>query len=186
MNLRYNFDSLEEYLTTGERVGSDGRIAEAVAVLREAAERYPESATAHYNLGTALLMAYNEDRQHNELWESLSDEEDLLEQVIVAFQNAIDRDPGMLSAYNNLARALALHGRHDDAGLVWERSLEMNPDQPEVRADYEMFRTQLSAPADELETRALVLEDTGLDAPPPEDRTTQSDIASQPDETNRD
>jgi len=178
MTMRYNFDNLDEYLTTAEKVGSAGRLAEAIDILREAGERYPDSAIAQFNLGTALLLAVKEDKAHNELWESLSDEEDLLQQAIVAFQNAIDRDPHLLPAYNNLARALALHGRTDDALLVWERSLQLNPDQPDARSDYEMLRTQLSASPDQTDARSILLQDTGLDASPVtnQDIETQSDV----------
>lgn len=170
MTMRYNFDNLDDYLATAEKVGSEGRLAEAIDILREAGERYPDSAIAQFNLGTALLLAVKEDKAHNELWESLSDEEDLLQQAIVAFQNAIDRDSHLLPAYNNLARALALHGRTDDAILVWERSLQLNPDQPDARADYDMLRTQLSASPEEMEARSVLLQDTGLDASPAPDQ----------------
>ncbi len=177
MTLRYNFDSLDEYLITGEKMASEGRLEDAVGILREAVERYPDDATAHYDLGTALLLAFRDDVSRNELWESLSDEEDLLEQAILEFQNAIDRDPYFLSAYNNLARGLAIHGRRDDALLVWERSLQLNPDQEDARADYEMLRTQLSTPPDERDPRSMLLQDTGFDAGPlPHDKDTHSDV----------
>ncbi len=178
MTYRYNFDTLDEYLTTGEQMAADGRHEESVAILREASDRYGDNANAQYNLGTALLLAVREDLARNELWESLSDEEDLLEQAIVAFQNAIDRDPQMLPAYNNLARALSLHGRKDDALLVWERSLQINPDQEDAKADYEMLRTQLAGSVDEMETRAILLQDTGFDATPAptDDVSTHSDV----------
>src|SRR3954454_297047 len=105
---RYNLDSLEEYLATGERIANEGRLDEAVDLMREATQRYPESPTGRYNLGVALFLRVREDRAHLDLWEDLAGDEQLVEEAITALEGAIERDGGFVQAYNNLARLYAL------------------------------------------------------------------------------
>jgi tetratricopeptide (TPR) repeat protein len=143
--LRYNFDTLDEYIATSEQIGADGRSEEAVAVMREATARFPDSARAHYSLGFALVLALKIDLAEKLLWEPLADEEELAEECQDAFQGAIERDPGMWEAYSALGTLLAVRGRARKAVEVWEKSLALNPDQPDVRVDLETCRGTLSA-----------------------------------------
>jgi len=154
--LRYNLDSLDDYISVSENVAREGRLDEAVDVLREANRRYPESPTGRYNLGVALFLRVKQDREHLELWENLADDEQYAEEAIVALEGAIEADPGFIQAYNNLARLYALRGRKAEALRTWRKSLELKPDQPDVRADLEMYSEDLSPSDDEIETRKLM------------------------------
>jgi tetratricopeptide (TPR) repeat protein len=140
---RYNFDTIEEYLSTSEHLARDQRLDEGVDILREAVERYPDSAMAHYNLGVAIFMKLREDLAHLELWENLADDEEFAEECHWAFQAAIERDRGLVPAYKNLGTLLALRGRVRKAIEVWEQALALDPDQPDLAADLEMYRSQL-------------------------------------------
>jgi tetratricopeptide (TPR) repeat protein len=153
---RYNLDSLEDYLSVSERVAHEGRLDEAVDMLREANKRYPDSPTGRYNLGVALFLRVKQDREHLELWENLADDEQYAEEAIVALEGAIEADPGYIPAYNNLGRLYALRGRKPDAIAVWQKSLQLKPDQPEVVADMEMYRDDLSLTDEEIETQKLM------------------------------
>lgn len=155
-NYRYNLDSLDDYIVTTEQVAKEGRLDEAVEVMREGVKRYPESPTGRYNLGVALFLRVKKDREHLELWENLADDEQLAEEAIGALEGAIVADPNFVQAYNNLATLYALKGEKERALKTWEKSLELNPDQPEVRADMEMYKTGLSPSDEDLETRKLV------------------------------
>ncbi|MGI8905540.1 MAG: tetratricopeptide repeat protein [Candidatus Sumerlaeaceae bacterium] len=140
---RYNLDSLEEYLATGERIANEGRLDEAVDLMREATQRYPDSPTGRYNLGVALFLRLREDKQHLDLWEDLADDEQLADEAMVSLEAAIERDGGFIQAYNNLARIYALRGRSDDAIRTWERSLSIQPDQPTVQAEMELYLSRM-------------------------------------------
>ena len=141
---RYNFDTIEEYISTAERLAEEGRVDEAVDILREATDKYPQNAHAYYDLGVTIFMKLREDLAHLELWENLADDEELAEECHFAFQSAIQRDPTMVAAYTNLGTLLALRGRVRKAIESWEKSLELNPNQPELAADVAMYRSQLN------------------------------------------
>lgn len=140
---RYNFDTIEEYISTAEKVAQEGRVDEGIDILREATEKYPESAKAQYDLGVAIFMKLRDDLSHLQLWENLADDEELAEECHFAFQSAIERDPKMAAAYANLGTLLALRGRVRKAIEAWEKSLELDPDQPELAGDLQMYRSQL-------------------------------------------
>jgi tetratricopeptide (TPR) repeat protein len=138
-SLCYNLETLEKYLETAEQAAADQRLAESVAILREAVRRHPDRALAHYNLGVAIFMMLEADLSHLEIWENLAEQEELAEECVVAFQTAIERDPGMSAAYTNLASLLVLRGRTPEAVEFWEKSLELDPEQPEVRQNLEIY-----------------------------------------------
>lgn len=149
---RYNFDSLDEYLETGEKLGQEGRLAEGADVLREATNRYPESATAFYDLGVALFLQLREEHAHLELWEDLAENENVAEECVYALESAVERDPNLTEAFTNLGSILALRGRRDEAIAAWERSLVLNPNQPDVSEELELYRQKLSAAPEADET----------------------------------
>ena len=157
--LRYNLDTLDDYITTSEQVAREGRFDEAVDVMREANLRYPESPTGRYNLGVALFLRVKQDNEHLELWENLADDDQLAEEAISALEGAIEVDPDFVQAYNNLARLYALRGRKQEAIETWEKSLKYNPDQPEIRSDMEMYRNEISPRDEDIEARRLMDED---------------------------
>src|SRR5690606_40882671 len=108
--LRYNLDSLDDYIGTTEQIAREGRLDEAVEIMREGVRRYPESPTGRYNLGVALFLRVKKDREHLLLWENLADDEQLAEEAIGALESAIVADPNFVQAYNNLGRLYALKG----------------------------------------------------------------------------
>jgi tetratricopeptide (TPR) repeat protein len=140
---RYNLDGLDEYLTTAEQIIKDGRYNEAVAMLREAVQRYPDSATAHFQYGSAQFFRLQQDLAHLELWESLADDEEAAEECFDAFQEAIRLDPTLTEAYVRLGSLLALRGRPRKAIEVWEKALKLNPELPGIREDIEECRARL-------------------------------------------
>lgn len=154
--LRYNLDSLEDYISVGEQVAHEGRLDEAVDVMREGTTRFPESPTGQYNLGVALYLRLRQDHEHLELWENLADDEQLAEEAIFALEGAIDADPNFVEAYNNLARLYALRGRKADAVNAWKKSLSLKADQPEVQADMDLYAKDFSPSDEEIETQTLL------------------------------
>lgn len=153
---RYNLDSLDDYLATGEQIAKLGRLDEAVDIMREATRRYPESPTGKYNLGVALFLRVREDKAHLELWEDLADDENLADEAIAALQDAVAQDPNFIAAYNNLGRLLALRNRPREAFAAWERSLQLDPSQETVQAEMDLYRSKLSPAKEDLEEREIL------------------------------
>lgn len=151
VSYRYNLDSPEEYLSTAEEIAKNGRVDEAIDVLREGSARFNDSARTHYELGASIIWRLKEDYAHLEIWEDLAGQEALAEEAIAELQLAVDRDPNMTEAYNSLASLYALRGRRHEAIVTWEKSLAINPSQPEVEADLSLYRSKLSAPPEPVE-----------------------------------
>ena len=158
-SLRYNLDSLDDYIAVSETVAGEGRLDEAVDLLREATARYPESPTGRYNLGVALFLRVRKDREHLELWENLADDEQYAEEAIVALEDAIAADPKFTQAYNNLARLYALRGRKEDAMKAWTTSLELDPEQTEVRSEMVLYHDSIGPSDEDIAERKLMESD---------------------------
>lgn len=156
---RFNLDSLDDYIAVGEKVAKEGRLDEAVEVMREATHRYPESPTGRYNLGVALFLRVKKDREHQELWENLADDEQFADEAMAALEGAVAADPKFTQAYNNLGRLYALRGRKEDALAAWKKSLELNPDQPEVQEEMEDYRDKFGPRKEDIETEKLMGKD---------------------------
>jgi tetratricopeptide (TPR) repeat protein len=86
-----------------------GQLAEAEPLLRQAAEGL-DDAISHYNLGLLLSRRGR------------------LQDAVVEYERALDRDPGNADARSNLAAVLVRQGKLDAATKQLERALEIAPD----------------------------------------------------------
>jgi tetratricopeptide (TPR) repeat protein len=104
------------YNDRGVRLQLAGRITSAIDSYERAISLAPDYALAHYNLGSA----YEEILQYD--------------QALVEYQTAIQNDPQLYLAYNNLARLYMLQKRDYASALhLLERGLALNPSEPAVR-----------------------------------------------------
>lgn len=115
--------------------GEEDEVRKAAELLEQAIAIDPENATAHYDLGVCYLKVVIDDVGISQIWEDQADEEEFFELATVAFQRALEIDPEFYEAHNNLGTIYALRGWNDQAKEHWEQSLELNPDQPDVRED---------------------------------------------------
>ena len=92
-----------------------GRPAAAVAHFRVTAEHRPDSAAAHYNLGTALTSA------------------GLFDDAIASYERALQLQPRYPKALNNLGDTLASMGRLEQAIARYEASVAVDPAMAETR-----------------------------------------------------
>ncbi|AXA35442.1 MAG: tetratricopeptide repeat protein [Candidatus Hydrogenedentota bacterium] len=141
---QWKFATVEEYLEAGEARATAEELEQAVEILREAANRWPDNPQVHYELGVCIFMLLESRLAHLDLWENLAEDEALAEEAVSAFETAIALDPQMAEAYTNLGNLLALRGRVRKAIQLWEKSLELNPDQPAVRDNLTLYRAQLT------------------------------------------
>jgi tetratricopeptide (TPR) repeat protein len=150
---RYNLDSLRDYIDFGEKLVCNGRILEGADVLHEATVRYEADAELFLDLGVTYFMALREHQAHRGLWEDPADEEDLADNCIAALEEAIALDSGLTPAYNLLGRIFAIRGRHDEALQLWQTSLAIDRNQPQLREEMDFFQHAVMKERDrELET----------------------------------
>ncbi|MCX7626095.1 MAG: tetratricopeptide repeat protein [Candidatus Sumerlaeaceae bacterium] len=135
----YSFATVDEYLEAAENAGDEKQLEKSIEILREAVERFPDSAEAHYDLGVALFMLLESRLAHLDFWENLAEDEELAEEAVAAFEAAIERKPDFAPAYTNLGNMLALRGDARKAVNLWQRSLELEPNQPEVRDNLDRY-----------------------------------------------
>jgi tetratricopeptide (TPR) repeat protein len=128
-------EELDEKLRLAGELSDAGRYDEAIQMLRELAEQYPESPLPHHNLSVIYLLRLQEDYEHLEVWEDLSDDEKVFEQAVSEAEAALALQESFVPALNNLGTLFALRGWWQDAINQWERSLSEEPGQPLVRED---------------------------------------------------
>ena len=128
-------ENVEVMVELASLYGEENEIRRAVDLLERTLGIDPENAIAHYNLGVCYLKVLKSDLEISEIWEDKSDDEEFFELAIIAFQRTLELDPDFVEAYNNLGTLYALRGWNDEAKEQWKRSLEIDPNQPEVRED---------------------------------------------------
>lgn len=121
------------HLELGIAYGELKQLEKAAEHLEKAAELAPDRADIQYNLGVIYSMAMMQDLAVEELWESHADEEELYHLAEQAYLRALELDPELVQAYNNLGTLYSLWGRTEDAVTYWRKSLELDPDQPDIR-----------------------------------------------------
>ena len=92
-----------------------GRPAVAVGHFRATAAHRPNSAAAHFNLGTALTSA------------------GLFDDAVASYERALAIDPRYAKALNNLGDTLMAMGRIAEAVPRYEQSVALDPSMPESR-----------------------------------------------------
>jgi tetratricopeptide (TPR) repeat protein len=95
-------------------LASQGRLEEAVVLLRRAVQLAPVDATTLTNLGVALGMQ----GRH--------------EEAIASLQSALELNPADARAHNNLGEALRRQGRLEEASAALRQAIRLRPDLSEA------------------------------------------------------
>lgn len=144
-------EALNEMLEEAEQQASDDNYDEAIGILNDAVEKFPESVLAHYNLGVANYMLLKNDLDHAEYWEDYADEEGYYEESISEFQQTLELDPDFVPALNNLGNLFALREMWEEALEQFERSVGVNPDQPEIDEKIKEIKDALEEAGEDLD-----------------------------------
>jgi Flp pilus assembly protein TadD len=64
----------------------------------------------------------------------------LWREAIYRWQKAVELDPTYAAAYNDLAVGYEHEGQFDKARQAYERALELEPNNVQIRQNYELFR----------------------------------------------
>ena len=125
--------SYDDLVTRGIELAEREHFAEAVAALERAIALDDARVDAHYNLAVIHGLLAMGDLQAEDYFEDHVDEEILLQNAIEQYQRVLELDDTHLAAHNNLGTIYALHGERELAVHELELSLELDPDQPDVR-----------------------------------------------------
>jgi type IV pilus assembly protein PilF len=64
----------------------------------------------------------------------------LWREAIYRWEKAVEIDPGYAAAYNDLAIAYEHEGQLEKARKAYEKALELDPNNSQVRQNYELFK----------------------------------------------
>ena len=64
----------------------------------------------------------------------------LWREAIYRWEKAVELDPSYAAAYNDLAIAYEHEGQLEKARKAYERALELNPNNSQIRQNYELFK----------------------------------------------
>jgi Flp pilus assembly protein TadD len=92
-----------------------GRNEPAIAHFRKSLTLNPQSAQAHYNLGTALTVARR------------------LDEAIAAFRDTLRLDPSYANAHNNLGNVLLAQGKNEEAIQEFREVVRLQPNSEVAR-----------------------------------------------------
>jgi tetratricopeptide (TPR) repeat protein len=128
-----------------------GKLGEAVPLLRRAVQLRPDFAVAHVNLGSALkdqgkldeaVACYRRALQlkphvaeaHNNLGVALRDQ-GKIDEALACYRRALELKPDYAEAHNNLGNALRDQGKLDEALARYRRALELKPEYAEPHSN---------------------------------------------------
>jgi tetratricopeptide (TPR) repeat protein len=127
-----------------------GRVEDAIAQLETSIKLAPDSASAHFQLGTLLLKQRRTDEAMARLERAVALKPEWPEtynnlgavwflrgdlgKASAAFDDAIRRDPANANAYFNRGRVLASQRRPAEALVALRTSLRLKPDDPDALA----------------------------------------------------
>ena len=127
----------DELVARGVELAEEEDYAEAIRVLQQAAALDDGRVDAHYNLGVVYGLLAMSDLDLEDYFEDKVDEEIFLQNALEEYQHVLEIDPNHVAAHNNLATVCALHGDVDQAMRELQLSLDLDPNQPEVREQLE-------------------------------------------------
>lgn len=138
----------EVCIDLGIAYGEDDQIKKAISFLKKAVNLDNNNPEAHYNLAVAYSRVLLSDLEIEKLWEDHTDEEELFELAINEYLQCLELDEEFTQAHNNLGTLYAMRDWDDKAIEEWEKSLRIDPDQPDIKEELE----DLKGSSGEMET----------------------------------
>jgi tetratricopeptide (TPR) repeat protein len=137
-------EAFNNQVNHGNELLAQGKPAEAVQILTEAAQMNPQDEDVHYDLGLALARLGKIDQAMQQYSEALRIFPDYVEahnnlgnllmrarrtdEAIQHFETAIRIMPEYAAAHNNLGTVLQRTGRTNEALLQFQQAVKINPD----------------------------------------------------------
>ena len=134
MQRDYDLEAGTTLLAKGNALAASGRLEEAEAAYREAAQCDPDNAEAHFKLGNALRLLGRADA------------------ALDAIDRAIAARPGWIEAHIGRAATLDLGGRREQAVVAYQDAIARWPDEAAPRTGLGNLLLRMERPAEALQT----------------------------------
>ena len=135
---------LERMLHEAEAQIQAGNYRDAADIAKSACEKFDHSPLPFHAVSVIYLRLLQNDKEHDQMWEDLADDEGLFEAAVGAAETALDIDEEFNPARNNLAILFAMRGWWKEAIAQYETSLSIEPDQSQIRQDLLKARKYIS------------------------------------------
>ena len=134
---------LDEVVAEGEDLAERGELRKALRLWRKNIDRFADEPVAFYQLALAIFRVLEEAVATHEIWQSDSDLVGLYEEALSNVEESLAMDEEHVDSWNLLGALQALRENHKEAAAAWERSLELQPNQRQVKADLKRVKQNL-------------------------------------------
>lgn len=109
-----------DFFQEGQKLFQQQKYAEAITKYEKGLDKEPDNAIGYNLMGMAYRFRFNQ-----------TGTQEFKEKEIAAFKKAVELDPKYWIAYKNLSASLYYEGRKKEAVPYIEKSLELQPNDPE-------------------------------------------------------
>ena len=152
-------DNVEVMINLGALLGQENRLKEAVEVLKRGIEIKPEYVSGYVNLGNVYMLqgkfveaeqVYREAlliREDNySVWASIGDaliKRERASEAIIAYEKAVSNDEVKAEWFNRLGALYAMTGRYSEAGGMFSKALEKDPELSSAKGNLRQLEMDL-------------------------------------------
>lgn len=133
-------EDLAEMIDLGEQLAELGEHRKALRLWRRHIDRFSDEADAQFAYGQAAFRVLHEEIVTERWWNSDAELVTFYEESLSALEDAVTIDESHFPSWSLMGALFALRHNHESAISCWEKSLEINPDQDDVRNDLEEIR----------------------------------------------
>lgn len=137
-------EELQAIADRAEEMAESGDLRRPVKLWRKNMDRFADEPLAYFHYGQACFRLLSEEMIHEELWETNADIVGFYEEALSALEEAVSMEPEHHPTWNIIGALYALRGNRHLAIDAWEKSLAINPSQPQVREDLATMKENLS------------------------------------------
>ncbi|MCC5877061.1 MAG: tetratricopeptide repeat protein [Candidatus Sumerlaeia bacterium] len=133
-------EELEELIQQADELAELGEPRKALRLWRRQIERFIDDPNAQYAYAQAAFRLLEEEIVTEKWWVSDVELVSLFEESLSALEEAVTIDETHFNSWNLMGALYALRHNFESAIPCWEKSLEINPDQIDVKNDLEEAR----------------------------------------------
>lgn len=133
-------EELPDVVLAADELAELGEPRKALKLWRREIERFVDEPDAQFAYARTAFRLLEEEIVTEKWWVSDVELVALYEESLAALEEAVNIDEGHYQSWNLMGALYALRRNYESAIPCWEKSLELNPDQPEVKSDLEEAR----------------------------------------------
>lgn len=136
-------EELDSLIERTDELAQEGEYRKAVKLWRQNMDRFSEFPRAYYHHALACFRYLEAEISIHSMWESDAKLIGLHEEAATALEESVELDDEQIDAWNLLGALHALREDHRSAAICWERSLELSPNQKQVKSDLAAAKAKL-------------------------------------------